>query len=347
MSLWWRYAATLDDEASPWSNWVGDIKAIQVHEDGHVMSSEVEYAVGSEGLEEGGILPFPLPMIGGRHAEYADVRRVQRPAARPNLAVFARQANGPAATAEPPQQRPRLEVVDPQPTIVQGVEQEQAENIALALRGELPRRNIITKVGTPALKIPKEVSEQYSVFYPNIWVEKILGNATTAPMDPQAVAALWKNQMDENEKRWGLLSWTNENKRWEYLEARDAFISWLSNVLQAYELKRHWQGPFHTMITIMGLIAMHRGGYNEERKAREALHRAFDVGYVNFTTVFDAIVLSAPTSQKKESTPTHNNQRTGRGAGSSKSHGTWSPQRGRGGSHPPASSQGRGRGNSK
>ena len=94
ISLLWRYAQTLDDEATLWVLWAGDCVRVILNDLGATVSAEIQWDVGSPHMEEGGILIFPFPMIGGRYAEYSQILRVRRPAAIPNMAIFGRRPDG-------------------------------------------------------------------------------------------------------------------------------------------------------------------------------------------------------------------------------------------------------------
>ena len=330
ITLEWRYCRTLDDDESPWVLWSGNCRATTLNDAGVTVSAEIHWDAGSPQMAEGGILIFPLPMIGGRYAEYTNVLRVRRPAAIPNIAMFGRRVGldgeegaagrgprheGPIVPAIPvPAQGVAGVVVAPGVVIADA---DAAENVNLALRGEAPRKSILRTGVTPKLRIPAEVPPHFNAFYLNFYIESINGTLLVPPKPAMTVANQWATDLDSAMNRFGISTWSNSTKRSEYFACRDSIISWLSSSPQGLDTKMAWTTPFNLAIQLMSLLAMALGGYNEERTCATYLRTNFEGGFIDFRAAFNLIVQGqAPTQgQKKDSAPDSNaNGNRGRGS---------------------------------
>ena len=149
------------------------------------------------------------------------------------------------------------------------------DDIADALRGEAKKVPLCN-----GLKIPQEIPQRFEVFYPHLFLDK------------QAVSAVdrWRACFTEFVLA-HKIELSLPQKRAEFWGQRDAYIAWLATAqpLNTMSTKQQWLLPFSMTFKLLSLSALAIGGFSEEAKVSAAAMKAFDDGYVNFSTLWSAV----------------------------------------------------------
>jgi hypothetical protein len=248
IAIAWRLGLSEADEPTLYQVWRGRI----VETSQGRPHAICDYERNCFGMEEGGALALPPPMLDSRLVEVAWIAFVRTPGTLPKFALF---------------QRSLVRDVSPNEAILEKTFGEEV----LYPKVEL----------CPGLRFPKNIEDEYRFLYLHLYLEKL------TEQSPDTVARLWKTDFRESLERWNV-RFQSTNLTDELYRQSDAITSLLLATPRMPETKQQAWYLVQRSAELVRLVVISRtakGAIEAGDKARGAVEAEFKktVSFINFT----------------------------------------------------------------